>query len=159
MLYFAYGSCMNFQDLSRTVKAEFVTVARLPGWRLVFDLYSPVRSGGVADIVQDDESFVEGVIWKVPDTLALDEREHHPDVYRRFNTSVVEPSGRVWDVFTYQVVDKDEMEYQPTDLYAGLIWLAAQERLSSEYCRVLRGKFESLGVDVDSLFAPRSKSI
>lgn len=70
MLYFAYGSNLSWSQMKeRCPSAEFVTVAKLKGYRLDFTLESPPeeRNGGVADVVRDNLNEVWGVIYDIGD--------------------------------------------------------------------------------------------
>lgn len=105
MIFFAYGSCMDEADLRRTVgeDATFLGVGVLDGYDIVFDVWAPVRKCRVSNIRATDDRFVEGVLWEVTDAAvaALDEREMHPDVYRRTEISVLSNSGQSVAAFTY----------------------------------------------------------
>lgn len=133
-LYFAYGSCMNADDLARTVDAIFVNSARLENYRLAFTRYSNGRKGGVADIVPSKGDYVEGVLMLVPDFKALDAREGHPYVYKRKRIKVL-PKGHEAAVYasTYVVVEKESCEVLPHPDYVRLIREGAAQFLSAEY--------------------------
>jgi len=78
-LYFAFGANLNPHGMKeRCPNAEFVCTHFLYGRRLVF-------REGLADTVEDLESFVPGVLWKVtPQCVkALDRFEGYPDLYNR----------------------------------------------------------------------------
>jgi cation transport regulator ChaC len=140
--YFAYGSCMNTNDLSRTLPFfEVVGPATLFGYTLAFTKYSVSRQGGVADIVLAPSSSVEGVVFTVDNFEKLDIREL---VYRRIPVNVqLNNSGSWLSAMTYEVVDKSPAEIAPSSYYASLI-LDASYSLSSSYRHWLMNKIETL---------------
>lgn len=139
-LYFTYGSCMNRHDLARSgVSAICLGTAVLKNYRLAFSRYSIYREGGVADIVREPGEYVEGVLYEVSDFRVLDRREGAPYVYRRRLVRVYpEGLGERWRwAWTYEIVDKSPVEFQPSREYAKLIWDGAQV-LSREYREKLK---------------------
>lgn len=85
MKYFAYGSNMNkawMRDLCRSS----VAIGRytLPGYRLVFR--------GVADVVEDPNNSVLGVLWSIGDSdeFQLDGYEGYPLLYgKRYHDGIL----------------------------------------------------------------------
>lgn len=78
MLYFAYGSNLDFDQMrSRCPSAQFVAIARLPGYRLAFTRNSPKRGCGVADVVEDPGQCVWGAVYYIAevDLGRLDKHE------------------------------------------------------------------------------------
>ena len=66
MLYFAYGSMMDFGEMrQRCPSAQFVAIARLPDHSLQFTRYSINRGCGVADAVPQREKEVWGVVYDI----------------------------------------------------------------------------------------------
>ncbi len=91
---FAYGSNMHLPDLKRWLSAQGspkagihrVTPARLEGFELVWNYWSPVRQGGAANVQPaSSERSVFGALLEVdsPTLLALDTKEGHPERYSR----------------------------------------------------------------------------
>ena len=71
-LYFAYGSNMNLNQMAfRCPDAEVIESVQVEGYRLAF------RGGGVATILPEEGSRVEGVLWRVSadDERSLDRYE------------------------------------------------------------------------------------
>lgn len=133
-LYFAYGSCMNLRDIRRTTPAEFISAATLFDYRLAFTRYSKGRRGGVADVVKSSGDYVEGVLFKIQDLKALDAREGAPYCYKRQKVKVlVHGSMKFVNVWTYEVVRKEEYEIKPSEAYKRLIREGAQQFLSKDY--------------------------
>jgi gamma-glutamylcyclotransferase len=66
MLYFAYGSNMDFRELrTRCPSAQFVAVARLPHHRLSFTRYSPHWECGVANALPEEGETIWGVVYDI----------------------------------------------------------------------------------------------
>ncbi|MGZ4134376.1 MAG: gamma-glutamylcyclotransferase family protein [Tumebacillaceae bacterium] len=125
-LYFAYASCMNQQSLAKSgVHATFLGTATLQDYRLAFSRYSRKSRGGVADVVRETGSTVEGVLYRVTDFRALDKREGAPRTYRRRKVRVFFHEGQDWlTAWTYEVVHKTG-DYRPSPRYARTIWTGA----------------------------------
>jgi len=63
-LYFAYGSNMDLNQMAfRCPDAEVLETVRLEGYRLAFRSNGGNR--GVATILPDPDSHVDGVLWEI----------------------------------------------------------------------------------------------
>lgn len=143
--YFAYGSCMSPEDLSVTVDAEFAGVGHLIHHELAFTRYASFRKSGVADVIEQKNKMVEGVLLSVPNYKKLDAREGHPYVYKRemvrvFNTE----SKKFVNAYTYKVLDKLPYEVAPSEEYASLLLTSASKFLSKSYYVSLSRKIDFL---------------
>lgn len=100
--YFAYGSNMQSRQMrKRCVSVEFLSVAKLPGYKLAFTRYSNGWGGGVADIVESNGSEVYGVIYR------LSEKDlEHLDRYEGYTP------GQTADSNSY---NRSEIDVQPMD--------------------------------------------
>lgn len=149
MLYFAYGSNMlsaRIKAADRCPGAEFVCVAKLPGYRLAFTRKS--KDGhGVADSVPNKRGVVWGVVWRlVPDDVKeLDNREGakaaKPKYVRRPVSVCRNDNGKMLSCETYFVVDneREEQEVPSTKQYVGYLLDGAQEhKLPRHYVAKLR---------------------
>jgi len=68
MLYFAYGSNLNWQQMQeRCPSARFVGVALLPDYKLAFTRESVNRGCGVADAERERGRKIWGVIYEIAD--------------------------------------------------------------------------------------------
>lgn len=68
MLYFAYGSNMDWEQMwKRCPSARFAGIAVLPNHRLAFTRKSVKRGCGVADAVERDGGKVWGVVYDIDD--------------------------------------------------------------------------------------------
>lgn len=92
-LYFAYGCNMDADLLRRILGVDLAAgwAARLPGWRVAFDLRDADGSA-VANLIPGEGCTTFGVVYRLPrDCLpALDRFEDHPTRYRH-ETVWVEP--------------------------------------------------------------------
>ena len=83
-LYFAYGSNMNLGQMNfRCPDAEILETARLEGYRLAFRSNGGNR--GVATILPDQDSHVDGVLWEISpeDKRNLNFYEGFPRLYSK----------------------------------------------------------------------------
>lgn len=148
--YFAYGSCMCPVDLQRTMGEStyqyVIGPAILDGYRLGFYRRSQRRSCGVLDIVKDQNSCVEGVLYQLPQRLIdlLDEREEvRFDACRGVHIGGYQPeeievhcNGQAYpNVRTYTVIHKLPQELAPNDWYFNVVLRGAVTcGLTQEYC-------------------------
>ena len=148
--YFAYGSCMCPTDLKRTLGENtnyyVIGPAVLSGYRLGFYRFSAIRNCGALDVVKDENSQVEGVLYALPWRLSdrLDERETvkfdkkkqiHSGGYRPEMVEVFCKEKVYRGVRTYVVVDKLLEELAPNDWYFNVVMRGAIAcGLSEEYC-------------------------
>lgn len=148
ILYFAYGSCMSPEELGRDVPSYTVIgPALVRGFRIGFTRFSRNWKGGVADLVPDIDSRVEGVLYRLPfaSLSALDEREGAPDHYRRDFIAVRTSDGKIHDrVLTYVVTRKATVNIPPHADYANTVLAGAEAYLSSQYVKEVRTLVEHL---------------
>lgn len=100
-LYFAYGSNMNLEQMEfRCPGAQVVETVRLEGYRLAFCGRS---SNGVATILPDPESHVDGVLWRISeqDEKNLDYYEGWPRLYGKEPLRVTRTNGRSVEAMAY----------------------------------------------------------
>lgn len=107
---FAYGSNMHLFDLGQWMSTRNVplgrilqaSAAKLIGYRLVWNYYSPARAGGAANI-EPAAGDLPGVALRVnrQGLDALDRKEGFPIRYGRHRARAVLASGRAVDVWTY----------------------------------------------------------
>jgi hypothetical protein len=66
--YFAYGSNMDWAQMQRRCpSAQFVCVARLPGYRFAIARHSRLRNCGTANIFPEAASELWGIVYDVSD--------------------------------------------------------------------------------------------
>ena len=91
--YFAYGSNLDRSRMQRRCpRARVVGKAVLHGYRIVFCGHSRTWGGGVASLVPEVRSHVDGVLYRLAraDLERLDRFEGVPRMYQRAGV-------RVWD--------------------------------------------------------------
>ena len=140
MLYFAYGSNMDFEQMrKRCPSAITITKAFLPNYRLAFTRFADSRGGGVADIVPSDGAAVEGVTYDISDEDVANLDCHEgvsEECYRRLQVRVTLPAGEIIEVFTYKAFEQGI--FQPSRAYVThLIVGAHYHGLSPEYTAML----------------------
>lgn len=154
MLYFAYGSNMNFKQMrERCPSARFVCTARLDDFELAFTWYSQSRKSGVADIVEKKGEQVWGVVYQIDeldlgrlDTCEGYQAGRESNAYRRVERTVFtgDDTNQPHTIFTYEVDRKKECK--PSEEYKRLIIEGARYwHLPEEYI----SKLESLPVEID----------
>jgi len=136
--YFAYGSCMCPVDLKRSLGESthnyVVGTATLRGYRLGFFRRSQRRNCGVLDVIKEQASVVEGVLYRLPQRLSdrLDERE---EGYSHETIEVYSQGRRFANVRTYTVIDKLSEEHAPNDWYFNVVLRGAVTcGLPEQYC-------------------------
>lgn len=131
---------MNLKDFHRTIPGvKQCGTAKLKNYRMVFSTYSFSRCGGVADIIYSRGQHIEGVLYELSkqERDRLDKREGAPTFYRRKRVKVwIENEFPVW-AFTYEVVQKSLIEWQPSREYVLTIWNGSKN-LSNEYRKKLK---------------------
>lgn len=148
ILYFAYGSNMDEEDLEKwcrehgyhPVKPLSKEVAKLKGWRLVFNHYSSGRKGGVANIERCEGEEVWGLLMELSegDFETLRKKEGAPSVYCEREVEVETREGRVKKAKTFVVENPRGGHVPPTKEYLGLLVRSAKKYgFPPEYIRKL----------------------
>ena len=129
--YFAYGSNLDLAQMKiRCPSSELISKGSLSGYRLTFNRYSSGWGGGVADVIQDQDSKVWGLVFKLSnsDLKRLDSYEgcynDQTSLYERWKAVINSPKGQISDVWVYTVVEKQKF-VQPTLEYLQIIKDAA----------------------------------
>ncbi|MEJ5173377.1 MAG: gamma-glutamylcyclotransferase family protein [Hydrogenothermaceae bacterium] len=128
MYYFAYGSNMNLKQMERRCpSAKFSKRAYLQGYRFVYDGYSAVRNGPVANIVEDKDSIVWGVLFEIDEDCRnrLDSYEGYPDCYDRKVIKVKDDEGMEYEALVY--LRKPRPEGEPSKVYRNIVLEGARE--------------------------------
>lgn len=143
MKYFAYGSNCN-PAIMKKKGVEFTSAQRavLPGYRMLFNklaLREKLPEGiGFANINEDPESEVEGILYEIVDEHLgrLDESERYPDHYGRIEVTV-QVDDQMFPCISYQAQpDKVAAGLKPSRNYLDHI-LAAKDFLSWQYFQAL----------------------
>lgn len=137
-LYFAYGSNLLTQRIhENNPSAIRYGIAKLPNYRLDFNLHSPRWHGASATIAPTPESHVWGSLWEldVADMKHLDEQEcGGNEMYFSLDVDVeMAPDGALKKCRTYQHVSETPFvqilpkERQPSGVYLRVIREGAKE--------------------------------
>jgi len=133
MLYFAYGSNMQFDQMrERCPSARFVCAARLKDHRLAFTRLSKNRQCGVADVLPSTGADVWGAVFQIDETEigALDKSEGYrpgrpriENAYERSEVHVerVGEGKEALAVWIYTVATKMKPNLKPSQEYKQLI--------------------------------------
>jgi gamma-glutamylcyclotransferase (GGCT)/AIG2-like uncharacterized protein YtfP len=129
--YFGYGSNLDLSQMKRRCpSSKLISKGSLPGYRLTFNRFSNGWGGGVADVIQDQDSKVWGLVFEISDSdlERLDRYEgYHKDqtsMYERWKAVIDTPNGQISDVWVYTVVEKQKF-VSPTLEYSQIIKDAA----------------------------------
>lgn len=140
MKYFAYGSNMDkLQMGKRCSNYTFLGKALLNGFILDFTRESSHWNGGVADIVNDPNHTVWGILYELnnKDLDSLDYYEACPQYYKRKKVNVVFNSIAI-NAIAYEVVNKKTF-IPPSKKYLSIIIQAAIENdFPEEYIDYLK---------------------
>lgn len=101
-LYFAYGSNMNLEQMDfRCPDAQALETVRLEGYRLAFRSNGGNR--GVATILPDPDSHVDGVLWEISatDERNLNHYEGFPRLYGKQTLTVENQLGKELTAMAY----------------------------------------------------------
>jgi len=140
MLYFAYGSNLNWEKMKGIVPSSiFYGKAKLENYRLDFTRESINWGCGVADIVEDNKDVDE------KDLGRLDKCEgYNPNrvknAYRRIEKMVYleGKKDQPMTAHTYEVIDKEFGKHKPNKEYKNRIVTGAKYRkLPKEYIKFL----------------------
>lgn len=139
MLYFAYGSNMNQNQMKERCSGSSFRVigrAKLEGYRFVYDGYSTYRKGAVANIIKKEGSIVWGGLYEIDENClkSLDSYEGYPTFYKRKIILVKDDEGKEYEAWVYlrnpKEIGKPSEDYKKTILEG-----AKQCNLPDEYIR------------------------
>lgn len=131
MLYFAYGSNMNFEQMNERCPGGHVFLKRafLRGYRFVYDGYSNYRKGAVANIVEtrEENDIVWGALFEINSECLskLDSYEGYPYFYDRKEVIVQDDEGNQYRTIVYLRTGKDESN--PSESYKNIIIRGAKD--------------------------------
>jgi gamma-glutamylcyclotransferase (GGCT)/AIG2-like uncharacterized protein YtfP len=141
MIYFAYGSNMDNEKMTeRKINFSSRQLAKLSGYKLVFNKKTALGYSSYANIVLAENNFVEGILYEFPDSdiLKLDECEGYPNHYFRTQVTVTDKDGNSIKATTY-IAQEDKIEegLLPTREYLNHL-LAGKDLLSTSYFEALK---------------------
>jgi len=110
-LYFAYGSNMDLLQMGdRCPGAVTVSTAELPSYRFI------INTGGVATLVPDPTSTVQGLLWKISKkderSLSRHEGVKH-GIYKKAFVGVRLPNGTTTRALIYVAADSHPGKARP----------------------------------------------
>lgn len=118
-LYFAYGSNMSLEQMDyRCPDASVVENVRVDNYRLAFCSMNP--RCGVATILPEEGSQVEGVLWRITPECekSLDRYEGYPHLYGKETICVKNAEGQEKNVMVYTMnAPYKEYPARPSDFY------------------------------------------
>lgn len=147
-IYFGYGSNLELTHLTELCRQngidpagiEPIGPAAIPDMHLAFDYCSTRWQGGVLNIVPAIGARVSGYLFKLSDPVwqLFDQKEGHPNFYRRTDVQVLTRGGDLHRATTYVVAPHRVVGFvAPSEAYL-------------EICR--KGR-EALGIELGTLFA------
>lgn len=104
MLYFAYGSNMNFRQMrERCPGGRFLARAYIEGYKFVYDGYSSTRKAAVGNIVPSPGDVVWGGLYEINDvdSNALDRYEGFPRSYNKSELDARDENGHTLKSIVY----------------------------------------------------------
>ena len=134
-IYFGYGSNLDFDDWSNWCSRRnadpngLVELQRalLPGYNINYSHHSVTRKGGAANLCKNEHNLngTYGVLFRVNEDCLdlLDEKEGHPNHYRKTDVQVITDSGEAVTAITYISSKYDGNSFfPPKDDYHTLIY-------------------------------------
>ena len=119
MLYFAYGSNLNWRQMTkeRCPGSKFLKSHNLKGYKLCFSHKTNHSIYGHANIIKSKKSTVPGALWKITkkNEKKLDLYEDFPTLYKKLYFTYNNKK-----VMTYYMVRKSSFMY-PKELYLNTI--------------------------------------
>jgi len=102
--YFAYGSNMNHKQIKERCKnAKFISRVYLEDYDFVYDGYSHLRRGAVANIIPKQGSRVWGGLFEIDESglKELDKCEGYPRCYQRKQIIVKDDNNKEYQAYVY----------------------------------------------------------
>jgi len=138
-LYFGYGSNLNHKDWTTwcrrrgvdSTEIKPITTVTLRDHALIFHYYSKSRGGGALDIVKRSGHNIRGVLFSVTPLgwRLLDDKEGHPERYRRVVISVDDANDNRYLATTYQVTHQHNQRrfIRPSPEYVQIVRVGLSE--------------------------------
>jgi len=135
MYYFAYGSNMNFKQMKHRCQCvRFIKRGYLKNYKFVYDGYSKLRKGAVANVIPEDGEKVWGGLFEIDEKCLnnLDRYEGYPAYYERKELEVLDEDGNKYPAWVYLRDPKKQGE--PAEDYKNTILDGAKDcNLPEEY--------------------------
>ena len=148
MLYFSYGSFLDFETLKKHApNAKYMKRAVLLDFEVQFNFLSKTYDGGVTGVEPAVGKKALGVLYNVPpdEIEKLDIIEGVPSgIYYRETVTVVDEDGNEHRAETYRTTDPMG-PFTPTRRYLGLMIKGAKEHgLDPDYIKELETLYATL---------------
>jgi gamma-glutamylcyclotransferase len=141
MLYFAYGSNMDENQMDRMYPGgfKFISPGKLKNHKITFDCYSKALHSGVIDLVESRGDEIWGVVFDVTEDCAraMDNYEGvEGGMYQR-KGCIVETQGGPLEAFLYTVCRKISFQPPSKKYLQKLVQGAKVHNLPKEYIKFL----------------------
>jgi hypothetical protein len=127
--FFAYGERMNPERMHEVVPgATLVGPARLPGYRLEFNVMSRAWGGGAANAVLDPKGSLWGVLWDIGDgdPAQLDSSRGDDQTHEPIDVTVEGPDGSV--PARTMAIWSGEKFVRPAERYVAMLRAIAEDQ-------------------------------
>lgn len=147
MLYFAYGSNMNEDELiDKDVTILRTEKVLLKDYKIALTRNSDTRKGGVLDIIPENGEVAEGVLFNIPDTdiTKINKKEGVcVGAYEPVIIKVEDYDGKITSgVITYQVCNKIDAKPASQEYKDSVLRGACEHGLSQGYRAKLKAVLE-----------------
>lgn len=133
--YFAYGSNMDLKQMkARCPGSKFIKVGILRWYEFVYDGYSSMRKGAVANIIKNFSETVYGALFEISedDEKSLDGYEGYPYSYNKTIITVEDKKRNKYKALVY--LRNPEKKGRPPKEYKGIVVNAAKSlKLPDDY--------------------------
>jgi gamma-glutamylcyclotransferase (GGCT)/AIG2-like uncharacterized protein YtfP len=133
--YFAYGSNMNHEQMKdRCPGSRFLKRVYLSNYKFVYDGYSSLRKGAVANIVRSENDTVWGALFEVDSEClkSLDRYEGFPTYYQKETVEVQDDQDKKYNALVY--LREPREVGKPSDEYRKVVLEGAKNcELPKEY--------------------------
>ncbi len=142
--YFAYGSNMLNEQMSDRVSGSMpIGPAKLPGYKICFNIPGTIFKNTVCNIICDESSVVWGVLYCVKRKEFIKRMDFYEGVthgeYYRQEVNVILQNGENVSTFVY-LSEKLAKESMPSSTYLDIMLRGAnQNMLPKEYIQMLEG--------------------
>jgi hypothetical protein len=125
--FFAYGDRMSADRMAEVMPdAKAVGPARLPGYRLVFNVRSKAWGGGAANAEVDPSSSMWGVLWDIGDQDVAPFESTGDQANAAIDVTVEGPDGPVGA--KTMAIWSGESFVRPTDRYVAMLRANAEKQ-------------------------------
>ncbi|XP_077980585.1 gamma-glutamylcyclotransferase-like [Glandiceps talaboti] len=147
-LYFGYASNLHLKRIQLSCPtAKFRTIAKLPGYKFVFQdapNFDSYWCGATANIIQSSDDITWGSVWEIENQYidALNKQDAvDKGIYRSISITVITPTGEEVECRCLEMCCPPQHEGLPSPQYLSVIVDGAiQIGLPTEYIQMLKRK-------------------